>query len=236
MIGIQNGLSIILFATAALGLFIPPLYILVVYIPLAAILTLSAIKRPLNKHLVMLLFVAFLALGTLQAFICTSSLIPILSFISSALVFILPSETPEIRSRKKRREVSYSHEKLRRVNPYNQTPEEFEKTISSLLTSMGVENLETLEISETGVDMGGILEGKKYVILARRYRGAISVKLLRRLFERMLEEDAERGMFITTSDFSQNAYRFVEGKPVDLITGEKLLELAKAHLKVILEL
>jgi len=131
---------------------------------------------------------------------------------------------------------SYEYE-YEYLNPYNLTPEEFKRFVEDLLNKLGYKIEKVLNFQENGFDMIVTgLENKRMVLMVRRYRGYISTKLLQRLFEIMLEENADGGIFITTSDFSSSSYRLSESKPIKLINGSELSKLSKDLLKIILEI
>ncbi len=203
------------------------------FISLAVLIagTILAVKNPLGNSISNALFISFLTLAVVVSFTYKGVLAPLAAFLGAGFLLLMPSK-PEEKKEKTEEEVTESTEELEEILMESLTPEEFSKLIEDLIKGMGGKDVKILEISDTGVDMKATLEDRSYVILARRYKGTISMKLLRRLFERMLEEGADRGMFITTSTFSQNAYRFVEGKPVDMIDGKELKKLLRYHLKV----
>jgi restriction system protein len=45
----------------------------------------------------------------------------------------------------------------------------------------------------------------------------------------MHNEDASKGILVTTSGYGKAAYDFANGKPIELITGRNLLYLLKEH-------
>jgi len=51
------------------------------------------------------------------------------------------------------------------------------------------------------------------------------VKLIRELFGVMAADQVREGVFVTTSDFSEDARRFAAGKPINLIDGPEFVRL-----------
>ena len=45
----------------------------------------------------------------------------------------------------------------------------------------------------------------------------------------MLNEGANKGILVTTSDYGPDAYAFAKGKPLVLLTGGNLLHLLESH-------
>ena len=168
-----------------------------------------------------------------------------LSFLTSLFLILYPYpkevKKKKISFRTKRKESEEEQVKdeelYKHLNPYNLTPEEFRRYLEDLLSKLGYKIEKVLNSQENGFDM--IVKGsenKRLILMVRRYRGYISTKLLQRLFEIMLEENADGGIFITTSDFSASSYRLSESKPIKLINGKELNELSKDLLKIILEI
>ncbi|MCD6449534.1 MAG: restriction endonuclease [Thermotogaceae bacterium] len=167
--------------------------------------------------------------------------ITILFFLTSVflILFPYPKETRKSASRrkKKRKNVPEDNDAYVNINPHNLTPEEFKQLILKLLEKMDYRIEREFNFQENGFDT--IItdsESRKLILMARRYKGLISTKLLQKLFEKMLEENADGGIFITTSDFSYSSYRLSESKPIKLVNGKELNELLQDFLNIILEI
>ena len=122
-----------------------------------------------------------------------------------------------------------------RIKVYNLTAGEFKKLVMELLKAMGYEVLSLKYESENGLDAVLGKDNKKIVVMVRRFKGSVSIKLVRRLFEYMLEEKADGGVFISVGGYSYNVYRFIEGKPVEILDGKDLSKLARDYLKLELD-
>jgi len=118
-------------------------------------------------------------------------------------------------------------EKLLEMDPY-----QFEILIGSLLQEIGFENVTvTKQSRDGGIDIkadltvGGITNVKT-AVQVKRYKSNIPGKIIAQL--RGSAEMDQRGLVITTSDFTKDA--ILEAKasnkmPVSLVNGEKLIDL-----------
>ena len=67
------------------------------------------------------------------------------------------------------------------------------------------------------------IRGGKIVIQAKRYTNTVGVDAVRDLYGTVQHEGAMLGILVTTSDYGPDAYKFAEGKPINLIAGGELL-------------
>jgi len=73
------------------------------------------------------------------------------------------------------------------------------------------------------------LQGGKYVIQAKRYTNTVDVSAVRDLYGTVMNEGANRGILVTTSNFGRDSYEFALGKPISLVNGANLLHLLVKH-------
>lgn len=73
------------------------------------------------------------------------------------------------------------------------------------------------------------IRGGKIVIQAKRYTNVVGVSAVRDLYGTVLNEGANKGILVTTSNFGNDAYAFVQGKPLTLLNGAELLYLLQRH-------
>lgn len=73
------------------------------------------------------------------------------------------------------------------------------------------------------------IRGGKIVIQAKRYTNVVGVSAVRDLYGTVMNEGANKGILITTSDYGPDAYEFIKGKPLTLLTGNNLLHLLEKH-------
>jgi len=73
------------------------------------------------------------------------------------------------------------------------------------------------------------IHGGKIVIQAKRYTNPVGVSAVRDLYGTVLNEGANKGILVTTSDFGPDSYSFANGKPIVLFNGGNLLMLLEKH-------
>ena len=71
--------------------------------------------------------------------------------------------------------------------------------------------------------------GGKLVVQCERQAGLVGVSVVRDLYGAVTHERATKGLLVSTSDFSADARRFAEGKPLELINGPQLAQLLEEH-------
>jgi len=73
------------------------------------------------------------------------------------------------------------------------------------------------------------IRGGKIVIQAKRYSYTVGVSAVRDLYGTVMNEGANKGILVTTSDYGPDAYEFANGKPLTLLSGSNLLHLLSKH-------
>ena len=73
------------------------------------------------------------------------------------------------------------------------------------------------------------IRGGKIIIQAKRYTNTVGVSAVRDLYGTVLNEGANKGILVTTSDYGPDAYEFAQGKPLTLLNGGNLLHLLAKH-------
>lgn len=73
------------------------------------------------------------------------------------------------------------------------------------------------------------IRGGKIVVQAKRYTNTVGVSAVRDLYGTIINEGANKGILITTSDYGPDAYKFATGKPITLLNGGHLLYLLEKH-------
>ena len=73
------------------------------------------------------------------------------------------------------------------------------------------------------------IRGGKIVIQAKRYTNTVGVGAVRDLYGTVMNEGANKGILVTTSDYGPDAYEFAKGKPLVLLNGANLLYMLEKH-------
>jgi len=115
--------------------------------------------------------------------------------------------------------------------------EEFENLIREIFEKEFSSNGGEVKITRASRD-GGVdaiafdpdpIRGGKIVIQAKRYTNTVGVSAVRDLYGTLLNEGANRGILVTTSDYGPDSYDFAKGKPITLLNGGHLLSLLEKH-------
>jgi restriction system protein len=115
--------------------------------------------------------------------------------------------------------------------------EDFEHLIRELFeeefSSSGGEVKVTQASRDGGVDAIAFdpdpIRGGKIIIQAKRYTNTVGVSAVRDLFGTVMNEGANKGILVTTSNYGPDAYAFANGKPLVLLNGANLLHLLEKH-------
>lgn len=115
--------------------------------------------------------------------------------------------------------------------------EDFEHLVRNLFESIFSENGGEVKVTQASRD-GGVdavafdpdpIRGGKIVIQAKRYTNTVPVSAVRDLYGTVINEGANRGILITTSDYGRDSYDFAQNKPITLLNGGHLLGLLQKN-------
>ncbi|HXF64096.1 MAG TPA: restriction endonuclease [Caldilineaceae bacterium] len=111
------------------------------------------------------------------------------------------------------------------------TPAEFEDYVAQrLFVRQGYQVQNTPDVKDGGVDiLVTDAHGRRAVVQCKRYRGTVGEAVVRDLYGTMIHHGALMAYLVTTGSVSEAARRWAAGKPIGLIDGVKLLELAQAE-------
>lgn len=111
--------------------------------------------------------------------------------------------------------------------------EDFEQLVRELFELEFANNGSEVHVTQASRD-GGVdavifdpdpLRGGKIVIQAKRYTNTVGVSAVRDLYGTVINEGANTGILITTSDYGHDSYEFAKDKPLKLLNGGHLLSL-----------
>jgi len=115
--------------------------------------------------------------------------------------------------------------------------EDFEHLIRELFEKEFVASGGEVKVTQASRD-GGVdaivfdpdpIRGGKIVIQAKRYTNTVGVSAVRDLYGTLMNEGANKGILVSTSDYGPDAYKFAKGKPLLLLNGGELLYLLEKH-------
>ena len=106
---------------------------------------------------------------------------------------------------------------------------EFEDYVANLFKRMGFRVTQTEYSGDGGIDMYLYYEKPvfrgKYVVQCKNYTSLVGQPVIRDLYGVVMSESANKGILITTSDFTEQAYAFADGKNLELINRVALNQL-----------
>ncbi len=111
--------------------------------------------------------------------------------------------------------------------------EDFEQLVREIFELEFAQNGGEVRVTQASRD-GGVdavvfdpdpLRGGKIVVQAKRYTNTVPVSAIRDLYGTVINEGANSGIIITTSDYGRDSYEFAKDKPLKLLNGGHLLAL-----------
>ena len=106
------------------------------------------------------------------------------------------------------------------------SPGEFEKAVSELLEAHGYERVRVRGGSgDQGADILAEKMNERVAIQCKRYKGMVGPSEVRDLIGSLELTGSQRGLLVTTGMFSIEAQRMVRETSIELINGDKLIEL-----------
>lgn len=110
------------------------------------------------------------------------------------------------------------------------SPAEFEERVKQLFEDRGYYAINTPDTADHGIDLLLVDPmGMKAVVQCKRYAYTVGEGAIRDLYGTVLHEAASLGYLVTTAGISQAARRWAQGKPLELIDGDRLVRLANAR-------
>lgn len=121
----------------------------------------------------------------------------------------------------------------KRPNLMELKPKEFEAFIQNLFAKMGLDTQLFQASGDGGIDCMAYdpdpIKGGKIAIQAKLYNRTVAPTHVRDLWGTVQHEGATKGILITTSGYGPDSYKFIAGKPLNLIDGTGLLALCHQY-------
>src|SRR5262245_65128129 len=111
-------------------------------------------------------------------------------------------------------------------NVRSMTAVTFKEFTASLFREMGYTVELTSETSDSGMDLLSRKNNQLIGVQCKRWNTPVSDPIIRDFYSAIRSSEAQSGYVITTSAFTSHAYSFAEGKPIQLVDLEALLDLA----------
>ena len=113
------------------------------------------------------------------------------------------------------------------------TPSEFEEYVARRLFERQGYHADNLpDVKDGGIDvLVTDSHGRQAVVQCKRYRGTVGAAVLRDLYGTMVGAGAAHAFLVTAGPISRSARIWAEDKPITLIDGDLMVELARAEPK-----
>jgi HJR/Mrr/RecB family endonuclease len=105
-------------------------------------------------------------------------------------------------------------------------PDEFELVVARVFKAMGHNVSLSGRQGDHGVDLVvRAKNGEKWVVQCKKWKGSIGEPTIRDLYGVLHHLNADRAALVTSGTFTDQAVKWASGKPIDLISGKRLLEI-----------
>ncbi|MBK7895318.1 MAG: restriction endonuclease [Candidatus Promineifilaceae bacterium] len=112
---------------------------------------------------------------------------------------------------------------------YNLQPAEFEQYVAQLFRQKKYKVSLRGRSGDLGVDLMLTRQGgKRAIVQCKRYRNTIGPDIVRELYGTLIHEGVSHAFLVTTADISDSAREWAQGKPMTLIDGPTLVEIARS--------
>src|SRR5262249_61593891 len=105
----------------------------------------------------------------------------------------------------------------------------FKEFTASLFREMGYTVEITPGTSDDGIDLLLRKNNQLIGVQCKRRNTPVTEPIIRDFYSAIRSSEAQSGYVITTSTFTSHAYSFAEGKPIQLVHLEHLLDMAKGQ-------
>jgi restriction system protein len=111
------------------------------------------------------------------------------------------------------------------------TPSQFEEYVAQrLFARQGYAVINTPDVKDGGIDVVVTdAHGRRALVQVKLYRNPVGEPIVRDLYGVLIHDGAHMAYLVTNSSFSTAARRWAAGKPIGLIDGSQLVELAQAE-------
>ena len=112
---------------------------------------------------------------------------------------------------------------------YEQNPTDFEHYIANLYNCLGFKTKVSPPTNDRGKDIEMCKNNLKYVVEVKLYstQNKIGREKIQKLHSAMIDSDAHKAIFVTTSDFTFTAVENAKKHRIELVNSRKLLSIMK---------
>lgn len=141
-----------------------------------------------------------------------------------ALILLVPAPISYLLRMRKRRllDVQKDVESVRLLSW-----REFEELLAEAYRRKGYTVVENSQLGpDGGIDVRLYKEGRSYLVQCKHWKSQkVGVSVVREMLGLVTAENAYRGLVVTSGSFTDDASKFAQNQPVDLIGGRELYEL-----------
>lgn len=109
----------------------------------------------------------------------------------------------------------------------NMSGEEFEELLLEHFRNFGYKGHLTPVTGDYGADLVLEKEGRKIVAQAKRWKQSVGIEAVQQVIGAIKYYNADKGMVITNSVFTENAYELANANGIELWDRKKLMELMR---------
>lgn len=108
------------------------------------------------------------------------------------------------------------------------SPRAFERYVADLFRKKGYRVIVRGGSGDLGVDLEltGV-RGRRAIVQCKRYQNTIGAEIVRELYGTLIHEGVHWAFLVTTAEISDAARDWASGKPITLIDGEMLVDVAR---------
>lgn len=107
------------------------------------------------------------------------------------------------------------------------SPRAFERYVAGLFRQKGYRVSIRGRSGDLGVDLEVAGPGERRAIVqCKRYQNTVGAEVVRELYGTLVHERVTRAFLVTTADISESARQWARGKPITLIDGQLLADIA----------
>lgn len=107
------------------------------------------------------------------------------------------------------------------------SPKAFERYVAGLFRQKGYRVLVRGGSGDLGVDLEITgARGRRAIVQCKRYQNTVGAEVVRELYGTLVHEKVVWAFLVTTADISDSAREWAQGKPITLIDGDLLAEIA----------
>lgn len=107
-------------------------------------------------------------------------------------------------------------------------PSEFEAYVGRLFAKKGYKVTQRGRAGDLGVDLVVDKNGRQAIVQCKRYKNTVGAGVVRELYGTLLHEKVSHAFLVTSADISPAARQWARRKPMTLIDGKALAEIAIA--------